>query len=45
MLEHSTKIERESVRSPVTTLKLERATKLFEDLDKMVAELIEELDV
>ena len=43
MLEQSKKIEREPVR--ITTPKLEQPTELSKDLDKMVAELIKELDV
>ena len=45
MLEQSKRIEREPVKSPITTLKLEQATELSKELDKMIAELIKELDV
>ena len=45
MLEQSHKIEKELVKSLITTPKSEQATKLSNDLDKMVAKLIKELDV
>ena len=45
MLEQSKIVEREQVNSPITTPKPEQVTKLFRDLNKMVAEPTEELDV
>ena len=45
MLEQPKKIERKSVKSKITTSKLEQPIELSKELDKMVAELIEELDV
>ena len=45
MLEQSRHIEREQVNSPTTTSKPKPITKLFRDLDKMIAKPIDELDV
>ena len=45
ILVQSKRVEREQVKSPVTTPKLEQATELPKNFDKMVAEPIEELDV
>ena len=45
MLEQSKKIKRKPIKSLITTPKLEQAIELSKDLDKMVAKLIEELDV
>ena len=45
MLKQSKKIERELIRSSITTPKLERAIELSEHLDKMVVDPTEELDV
>ena len=45
MLEKSKKIEREPVKSLITTPKPEQAIELSKDLDKMVAQPMEELDV
>ena len=39
------KVEREQVKPPITTSKLEQVIKLSMDLDKMVAEPMEEQDV
>ena len=41
----SKKAEREQMKSPITTPKPEQATKLSKDLDKIVAEPMEELDI
>ena len=45
MLEQSRRIERQPVKSPIATPKPEQAIELSKDLDKMVAESIEEQDV
>ena len=45
MLKQSKTVEREQVKSPITTPKPEQVIELFKDLDKMVAEPTEELDV
>ena len=45
MLEQSKTIEREPVKSPITTPKPTQTIELSKELNKMVAELTEELDV
>ena len=45
MLEQSKNVEKEQVKSPTTILNPEQVTELSKDLDKIVAKLMEELDV
>ena len=45
MLKQSKKVEREQVKSLITTLKPEQVAKLSKDLAKIAVELTEELDV
>ena len=45
MLEQSKRIEIEPVKNLVTTSKLEQATELSKELDKIVVKPIEELDI
>ena len=42
MLEQSKNVEREQVKCPITTSKSKQVTELSMDLDKMVAEPMEE---
>ena len=45
ILEQSKRIEKEPMTFPITNLKLKQAIELSNELDKMVAKPIEELDV